>query len=92
MLDFPAFGWLTGGCLETSLHYLHGVAAVSRAKKPRAIEPRVATPSPQTARGSEAGKEGIASYIARARTLGPLRGTTPFNCVRAGPRSSSFGQ
>ena len=42
--------------LETSFHYLHGLAAVSRAKKPR-----VATPSPQTARGSEAGKEGVAS-------------------------------
>jgi hypothetical protein len=29
MLEFPAFGWLAGGCLETSLHYLHGLAAVS---------------------------------------------------------------
>ena len=46
---------------QSSLHFLHGLAAVSRAKKPRAIEPRVATPSPQTARGSEAGKEGVAS-------------------------------
>ena len=45
-------GWLTGRCLETSLHYLHWLAAVSSwAKKPRAIDPRVNTPSPQTARG-----------------------------------------
>ena len=83
MLDFPAFGWLTGGCLETSLHIYTTAASlklISHMVTP--VTHRRLCVGVRTYIGGKKGKRSchIAQACTRTHATAP-RGTAPLNLI-----------